>query len=73
MRTAGWGATDETRDYFIRRAKEEESAATAALSPVARGRHEELALLYWSLVNGAPPARLTIIADSILRPGDFAL
>ena len=40
-------------DYFTRRAIEEEKFAAAASSIAARARHEELALLYWSLANGA--------------------
>lgn len=60
-------------DYFTRRAMQEEGAAAAAASVAARARHEELALLYWSLANGAATARLPIIADAILRPGDIAL
>jgi hypothetical protein len=60
-------------DYFTRRAIEEESAATAAASVAARARHEELALLYWSLANGAAQARLPIIAEAVIRPGDVAL
>ena len=60
-------------NYFTRRAIEEERAATAAASVAARARHEELALLYWSLANGAPAARLPIIADAVIRPGDIAL
>ena len=60
-------------DYFTRRAIEEEKFASAAASIAARERHEELALLYWSLANGAASARLPIIADAVIRPGDIAL
>ena len=60
-------------DYFTRRAIEEEKFAASAASIAARARHEELALLYWSLANGAAPARLPIIADAVIRPGDIAL
>ena len=60
-------------DYLTRRAMEEEAAAAAARSVAARARHEELALLYWSLANGAAPTRLPIIADAVIRPGDLAL
>lgn len=60
-------------DYFTRRAMEEEEHAKAAASLTARWRHEELASLYWSLANGAEPARLPFIADAIIRPGDVAL
>jgi hypothetical protein len=63
----------DDRDYFIRRAVEEEKAAAAAASLAARGRHEELALLYWSLANGVRQARLPFIANAVIRPGDFAL
>jgi hypothetical protein len=60
-------------DYFTRRAVEEEKFAAAASSVAARARHEELALLYWSLANGTPAARLPIIAAAVIRPGDIAL
>jgi hypothetical protein len=60
-------------DFLTRRAMEEEAAAAAARSVAARARHEELALLYWSLANGAAPGRLPIIADAVIRPGDLAL
>jgi hypothetical protein len=60
-------------DYFTRRAVEEEKFAGAASSVAARARHEELALLYWARANGAAPARLPIIADAVIRPGDIAL
>jgi len=60
-------------DYFTCRAIEEEKFAAAAASVAARARHEELALLYWSLANGAAAVRLPIIADAVIRPGDFAL
>ena len=60
-------------DYFTRRAIEEEKFASAASSIAARARQEELALLYWSLANGAAPARLPLIADAVIRPGDIAL
>ena len=60
-------------DYFTRRAIEEGKFAAAASSIAARARHEELALLYWSLANGAAAARLPIIADAVIRPGDIAL
>jgi hypothetical protein len=63
--------TAEDRDYFSRRALEEERAAAAALSLTARWRHEELAFLYWSRAaaegaDGPDP----IISTST---GDFAL
>lgn len=64
--------TDD-RDYFTRRAMEEEHFAAAAASVAARARHEELALLYWSLANGAAATRLPVIADAVIRPGDVAL
>ena len=48
-------------DYFTRRAIEEGKFAAAASSIAARARHEELALLYWSLANGAAAARGTSI------------
>lgn len=60
-------------NYFTRRAIEEERAAIAAASVAARSRHQEPALLYWSLANGAAKARLPIIADAVIRPGDIAL
>jgi hypothetical protein len=60
-------------DFFTRRAMQEEAAAAAAASVAARARHEELALLYWALANGAAPARLPIIAGAVIRPGDLAL
>jgi hypothetical protein len=63
----------DDRDYFTRRAEEEERFAAAAASVAARARHEELALLYWSLANGVAAARLPIIADAVIRPGDIAL
>jgi hypothetical protein len=65
-------ASDD-HDYFTRRALDEEVAARSATSMPARWRHEELASLYWSLANGAEPARLPVIADAIIRPGDVAL
>ena len=60
-------------DYFTRRALEEEKAAASATSIAARTSHQELALLYWSLANGAATARLPVIAEAMIRPGDFAL
>ena len=63
----------DDRDYFTLRATEEEAFAAAAASVAARARHEELALLYWSLANGAAAARLPIIAEAVIRPGDVAL
>ncbi len=57
-------------DYYTTRALQEERAAAAAASVAARGRHEELALLYWSLANGAPSARLPIIVSAVIRPGE---
>jgi hypothetical protein len=60
-------------DFFTRRAMDEEAAAAAAASVAARARHAELALLYLSLANGAAAARLPIIADAVIRPGDLAL
>jgi hypothetical protein len=38
--------TADDRDYFLRRASEEDVAALAAASLAARWRHEELASLY---------------------------
>jgi hypothetical protein len=38
--------TADDRDYFLRRASEEDEAARASGSPTARWRHEELASLY---------------------------
>jgi hypothetical protein len=55
-------------DDFTWPAFEEEKFANAASSIAARARHEELALLYWSLANGAAPARLPIIAEAVIRP-----
>ena len=60
-------------DYFTRRAIEEEKAAASATSIAARTSHQELALLYRSLAHGAATARLPIIADAFIRPGDIAL
>lgn len=63
--------TPDDRDYFLRRAMEEERAAEAAASLSARWRHEELAFLYRSKANGdEAPAREAIVPAS---PGDFAL
>lgn len=38
--------TADDRDYFLRRASEEDEAARASASLAARWRHEELASLY---------------------------
>jgi hypothetical protein len=62
--------TPDDRDYFLRRAMEEERAAEAAASLSARWRHEELAFLYRSHANGAADR-----AEPLMRvyPGDVAL
>lgn len=73
MDTVDWTSKLQDRHYFTRRAMEEEKAAASAASATARGRHEEMALLYWSLANGASSARLPIIASAVIRPGDVAL
>jgi hypothetical protein len=73
MTKANWSSRSPDTHYFTRRAMEEEQAAAAASSLAARGRHQEMALLYWSLANGAPSARLPIIASAVIRPGDVAL
>jgi hypothetical protein len=73
MTKADWDSTSPDTHYFTRRAMEEEKAAAAASSVAARGRHQEMALLYWSLANGASSARLPFIASAVIRPGDVAL
>lgn len=62
--------TPDDRDYFLRRAAEEERAAEAATSLSARWRHEELALLYRAHADGRECA-----PEPLLRsfPGDIAL
>ena len=45
-------ASDESR-YFSRRAAEQEAAARAAATDLARGRHQELARLYRLRAAGA--------------------
>jgi hypothetical protein len=65
--------TPDDRDYFLRRAAEEERAAEAAASLSARWRHEELAFLYRSHANGGGPARLSLVANHLVQPGDLAL
>jgi hypothetical protein len=65
--------TPEDRDYFLRRAAEEERAAEAAASLSARWRHEELAFLCRSHANGGAPARLSLVANDLVQPGDIAL
>jgi hypothetical protein len=62
--------TRDDRDYFLRRAMEEERAAEAAASLSARWRHEELAFLYRSHANGTHEG-----PEPVLRvlPGDVAL
>lgn len=63
--------TPDDRDYFLRRAIEEERAAEAAASLSARWRHEELAFLYRTHAHSdEPPLREVRVAVS---PGDFAL
>lgn len=63
--------TPDDRDYFLRRAMEEERAAEAAASLSARWRHEELAFLYRSHASGEGLDR----SDLLIRvsPGDVAL
>jgi hypothetical protein len=65
--------TPNDRDYFLRRSIEEERAAEAAASLAARWRHEELAFLYRSHANGEGPARLSLVANDLVQPGDIAL
>jgi hypothetical protein len=62
----------DDRDYFSRRALEEEKAAAAATSLKARWKHEELAILYWSRANAAGFRQPPAVADT-LGPGDIAL
>jgi len=66
--------TPDDRDYFLRRALEEERAAEAAASLSARWRHEELAFLYRSRADGAEILdRPHSIANDLIGPGDIAL
>lgn len=65
--------TPDDRDYFLRRAMEEESAAETATSLSARWRHEELAVLYRSRANGKIPSPPPGIVNGAGGPGDFAL
>lgn len=66
--------TPDDRNYFLRRAMEEESAAETATSLPARWRHEELAVLYRSCANGKIPSRPPPgIVNVAGGPGDFAL
>ena len=46
----------DDRDYYLRRASEEDEAARAAASLSARWRHEELASLYRMRVSLLGPA-----------------
>lgn len=62
--------TPDDREYYLRRAMEEEQAAESATSLSARWRHEELAFLYRSRANGGEPLRPVIVSAS---PGDLAL
>jgi hypothetical protein len=63
--------TPDDREYYLRRAMEEEGAAEAATSLSARWRHEELAFLYRSRANGADPTQPELVVRGL--PGDFAL
>ncbi len=63
----------DDRDYFLRRASEEERPADAAASLSARWRHEELAFLYRSRANGGDAYLREVIANDFIRPGDIAL
>lgn len=65
--------TPDDRDYFLRRAMEEEQAANKATTLAARWRHEELAFLYRSRASGGDAHRHEIIADDPMQPGDIAL
>jgi hypothetical protein len=63
--------TPDDRDYFLRRAVEEERAAEAAASLSARWRHEELAFLYRSHANGGDVHGAEPLIG--VFPGDVAL
>ena len=63
--------TPDDRDYFLRRAMEEERAAEAATSLSARWRHEELAFLYRSHAKGDLPRLREMTVPA--APGDVAL
>ncbi len=63
----------DDRDYFLRRATEEERAAEAATSLSARWRHEELAFPHRSRANGGDAYLREVIANELVRPGDVAL
>jgi hypothetical protein len=65
--------TPDERDYFLRRAMEEERAAETAASLSARWRHEELAFLYRSRASGGETYLREIPAADFIRPGDIAL
>lgn len=65
--------TPDDRDYFLRRAAEEERAAEAAASLSARWRHEELAFLYRSHANGDIGRPPELAANDRIQPRDIAL
>ena len=49
--------TAEDRDYYARRANEEEAAARSSACPVAQSRHAELGRLYRLRLAGALATR----------------
>jgi hypothetical protein len=65
--------TPDDREYYLRRATEEDRAAEAAISLAARWRHEELAFLYRSRANGDGVSRSTVIANDFVPYGGIAL
>jgi len=62
---------DDDRDYYLKRASQEDEAARAATTLSARWRHEELAGLYRmraTLLGSANEADESVESPFILRP-----
>ena len=58
----------DDRDYYLRRASEEDAAASAATSLSARWRHEELANLYRMRVLAFQTTEIEDDAAGIVEP-----
>jgi hypothetical protein len=58
----------DDRDYYLRRASQEDEAARAAVSLSARWRHEELASLYRTRVLVLDRAVIEDEAGGIVQP-----
>ena len=60
--------TAEDRNYYLKRAEEEDAAARASVSLAARWRHEELASLYRTRILVLSRGVIEEDADGIAEP-----